>query len=211
MTLTKEEIEDVKAQLSAQIRHLPEPQKTEAQNQINALSPEAVEQLVKEQKQRKPSQNSQKGIFRMIVDKEVPSAIVDENKQTIAVLEINPISKGHTIIIPKKSASDTKTFPNQGFSLAKKISKKIISKLKAESTEIQTENKFGEVIINIIPVYDSDLSINSPRYKASKEELDEVAKKLQTTRKPKSPKPKPSEQKPSEPGVIKWHRKIPSG
>ena len=63
----------------------------------------------------------------MIVDKDIASTIIDENKFAIAVLDINPISKGHTMIIPKKPVSDAKMLPGQSFSLAKKNSKKDIS------------------------------------------------------------------------------------
>ena len=40
-------------------------------------------------------------IFCKIADKEIPSKILFENDFTLAFLDISPISKGHTIIIPK--------------------------------------------------------------------------------------------------------------
>jgi histidine triad (HIT) family protein len=144
----------------------------------------------------------------MIVDMEVPAEIIDENSSAIAVLEINPISKGHLMIIPKKPASTSKELPTQAFTLAKKLSKKIISKLKASSTEIQTEFKFNETIINVIPVYDKPLNINSPRYKASKDELESLASKLKIRKKPKIIRIKASKPDSQTP-VLKWHRKIP--
>ena len=41
-------------------------------------------------------------IFCKIISKEIPSDIVFENSKVIAFLDINPVSKGHTLVLPKK-------------------------------------------------------------------------------------------------------------
>jgi histidine triad (HIT) family protein len=41
-------------------------------------------------------------IFCKIVNKEIPAKIIAENKGALAFLDIQPMSDGHTIIIPKK-------------------------------------------------------------------------------------------------------------
>ena len=41
-------------------------------------------------------------IFCKIIRKEIPSDIVFENSKVIAFLDINPASKGHTLVLPKK-------------------------------------------------------------------------------------------------------------
>lgn len=41
-------------------------------------------------------------IFCKIVSKELPSALLYEDDQTIAFLNIRPITKGHALVIPKK-------------------------------------------------------------------------------------------------------------
>jgi len=143
----------------------------------------------------------------MIVDKDIPSVQIAENRHSIAVLDIAPISKGHTIIIPKKPVKSAKQIPTQCFSLAKKISKKITSKLLAKSAEIQTETKFNESIINIIPIYNIPLSLNSPRSKTETEELDKVAYLLRD--KPKIQKIKIKSKKSSEYPLVKIKRRIP--
>ena len=141
----------------------------------------------------------------MIVDKEIDSKIIDENKEAIAVLDIKPISKGHSIIIPKKPVKDAKSLPSSSFSLAKKISKKISSKLKSSSCEIQTENKFGEEIINVIPIYNSPLNLNSPRRDSPKEELEKLYIILRIVKKPKVIK----QNKPKFDNIIHLPRRIP--
>ena len=40
-------------------------------------------------------------IFCKIIKKEIPADIVFEDSKTIAFLDINPASKGHTLVMPK--------------------------------------------------------------------------------------------------------------
>lgn len=42
------------------------------------------------------------GIFAKIVAGEIPSYKIAENKKCLAFLDINPIAKGHTLVIPKQ-------------------------------------------------------------------------------------------------------------
>ena len=41
-------------------------------------------------------------IFSKIVRNEIPSYKVYENENFLAFLDINPLKKGHTLVIPKK-------------------------------------------------------------------------------------------------------------
>lgn len=171
MALSEEQIEEVKKQISEQIKHLPEDQRKEWNDKIDSMSPEELENFVKEQMSQ---QQAGQKIFRAIVDQEIPSKIIEDVPECIAVLDIKPISRGHTIIIPKAPAEKTNDLPDSSFMLAKKVSSRIIEKLKAEGTEIQTQFTFGEMIINIIPIYDKPLSINSPRTDAIPEDLQKL-------------------------------------
>lgn len=209
MPLTKEQINSLKEQLSEQIKHLPEEQKRAAQEQINSLSPEALEIMLKQSQSKEKAQKEQ-SIFRSIISKEIPSITIDENKHALAVLDINPISKGHAIIIPKQPAKTSMELPNQALTLAKKLSKRIISKLKANSTEIQTEFKFGEIIVNIIPIYEEKLHLGSPRTQVNKEELEKIAQKLRPQKKKPKKEIRKEEPKPAPSEIIKLPRKIPS-
>lgn len=207
MTLTPEQVKELKDQLREQVKTLPEQQKASALAQIESMSPEALEAMVKQQNSKTKGGAYQKGVFRMVIDKEIPSKIIDENKDCLAVLDIKPISPGHTIIIPKKVVADAKNLPNSCFNLSKKIAKRAELKLKAKGAEIQTEFKFGEVIINIIPVYKESLSLNSPRLDAPDKELEEVQKKLRIIKKPKIEKIKKTT--PVQSSIVKLPRRIP--
>jgi|SRR3989344_6439868 len=205
MPLTQEEIDSIKDQLREQVSQMPEDKKAAAMKQIDEMSSGAIESLVKQQKSMHSHDN--KSIFRMIIDKEIDAVDVAENKAGIAVLDINPISKGHSMIIPKKVAKTAKDISTQCFSLAKKLSKNITSKLQAKSTEIQTETKFGETIIHVIPIYDVPLNINSQRHKTEMEELKKTGDKIRIVKKVRIPKIKPAvRQKPDTPAIqLKRH------
>jgi histidine triad (HIT) family protein len=206
MALTPEEINELKDQLREQVAHLPESQKVAALKQIDSLSAEALEAMIAQQQSQ--AGKSQKGIFRSIVDGEIKSFVITESKDAIAVLDIKPISKGHSIIIPKKPVVEAKSLPNSCFSLAKKIAKKTSKKLNAKSSEIQTEYKFGEMILNIIPIYDKSLNILSPRLNSNQEEIEQIWEKLRIIKKTRAPKKKIKEER-KENSVLKLQRKIP--
>jgi diadenosine tetraphosphate (Ap4A) HIT family hydrolase len=209
MPLTKEQVLELKNQLKEQIKHLPQEQQKAAEKQIDEMSSEAIESMLQQQQAQqseKPGTQPAQDIYRAIVEGKIPSKKIDENSHALAVLDIKPISKGHVIVIPKKIAKTSKDIPNPAFTLSKTIAKKIQSKLKAQGTEIQTQFAFGEMIINIIPIYDKPLSINSARYEASEEELSEVYQKI--FKKPTIKKIKISK-KPTNKNTIILKRKIP--
>lgn len=41
-------------------------------------------------------------IFTKIINKEIPAYIIEENDDFIAFLDVFPLAKGHTLVIPKK-------------------------------------------------------------------------------------------------------------
>ncbi len=203
MALTKEQVKELKSQLKQQIQHLPSSQRKEAEYQIDFMSDKAIEEMLKQQQS-----SSGKTIFRMIVNEEIESVKVGENSESVAVLDINPISKGHILIIPKHPVFSPKEIPKVAFSLAEDLSKKIIENLKAISTKAHTETKFGEAILNLIPIYDKDLDINAKRLKSSIEELKEIKRILETIKIEKKPELIKVE-KPKSQDLIRLKRRIP--
>jgi len=179
--LPEEQIQEIKSQLIQQIdATFPEDKKSAAKQQVEAMNGEQLEEFLQKNKLIKEGQQAsteQQSVFRSIVEGKIPSHKIEENKYAIAVLEINPISKGHTILIPKQEATSVEKIPQPIFSLAKKISKRIKSKLKPKEVKISSANAFGEFIINVFPVYE-DESLNSQRYHAEETELQETQKKL---------------------------------
>ncbi len=204
MSLTQDQIKELKDQLKSQVQNLPQEKKSLALKQIEEMSPESLETLLSQQ--QAPSEG--KTIYRMIVNKEVDSVQISENQEAIAVLEISPISKGHTLIIPKAPITNPKELPKTIFSLAQELTDKLVSNLKANSVKAETEKKFGEVVLNLIPIYNKELSLTSPRTKASPQQLQEIKSALETIKissKPQKIKIEtPKHQKP-----LKLKRRIP--
>ena len=71
MTLTQSQIKQLKEQLKAQVKHLPQEQKSEALKQIDSMSDEAVETLLKQQSQSQENSPDGNNIFRMIINGEI--------------------------------------------------------------------------------------------------------------------------------------------
>ncbi|MFH1500326.1 MAG: HIT domain-containing protein [archaeon] len=179
MPLTKQQAEEIKKQLLKQIESWPPEQKEPAKKEILAMNEAQLEQFLAKNNLVKNIESGESGggcIFCEIAKGAVPSFKIDENKDSIAILELNPMSKGHTIIIPKKHLEKEK-LPNSAFSLAKKIAKKLKSKLKAGNAEISTSEIQGHSMINIVPLNRDE---KPEKRQASKEELASLQKILAT-------------------------------
>jgi len=202
--LNEQEIKKIKEQITAQIKswQVPEEQKQQAISQVESMNSEQLEQfliqnkLIKsEQSEKTATQQTQENQcpFCLISENKIPSYKIDENSKSIAILEINPLTKGHTIIIPKKH-QDTEKIPSQAFTLAKKISKKLKSKLKADNVEINASSISGHGFINVMPFYKNQKP--TQRKKAEESELKKLQEKLITKKREIKPKTKKSSKKP---------------
>jgi histidine triad (HIT) family protein len=45
-------------------------------------------------------------IFCKIVARELPATIVDEDERTVAFMDINPATRGHTLVVPRHHSQD---------------------------------------------------------------------------------------------------------
>jgi hypothetical protein len=200
MALSKQEIQDAKNQLLQQIQHLPEKQKKQAIIEINKLSPEAISEMVSQQV--KPQK-----IFRKIISQEIPSVKIKESPEAIAVLSVKSISKGHTLIIPKIPAIKKENISEKIFKFSEEISNLLIEKLKAKEIRLETQELFGEIVINLIPIYDSNLTIESPSTDKTIDELKAVKKEIERIIEKKEIKKEKIET--PEKKVLKLNRRIP--
>lgn len=188
--LSEEQAKQIKTQLLQQVEQLPKEQKGIIKQQIQQMNAQQLEAFLQQnnisvQQETKNQPQTPQCVFCAIIEGQIPSYKIDENKASIAVLEINPISKAHSIIIPKKHVSSIDKLPATAFSLAKKISKKIKTKFKAQEVNISSSLMFGHAVINIIPVY-KDQEPNQERKKADEKELLEIQNKLEKKSKPKT-------------------------
>jgi histidine triad (HIT) family protein len=197
--LNKEQSDLLRRQLASQIdATFPADKKEFAKKQLLNMDDSQLEAFLKQNKLIKPLESppeqsqgeEQQCIFCAILSGTIPSYKIDENKDAIAILEINPISKGHVIIIPKQHVESQAKLPQSAFSLAKKLIKKLKSKLKAKDVKMFFVNVMGHETINVLPVYKEE-TITSPRTQADKKDLEKLQKKLQKKpTKKKAHKPK---------------------
>lgn len=105
-------------------------------------------------------------IFCKIINKEISSKKVYEAQNFIGILDSNPKTENHTIIIPKKHFRNIFDMPstlgNELIDAIKKISLKLIEEEKAEGINVIINNEpaAGQIIfhthIHIIPRKNKD-------------------------------------------------------
>jgi histidine triad (HIT) family protein len=170
MALTDEQVRQVKDQLFEQLDNFPEDKRPQIKTQIESMTPEQVEEFVKQnQLSHMPGGDC---VFCSIVEGKMPSIKIAENEENIAILEINPINKGHTLIVPKEHLDKVKDSAN---ALADQVSKKITEKFSPLEIRINEKEIMGHQMLEVVPVYAGDEGKPMERTKASEEEL----KKLQ--------------------------------
>jgi len=184
--LSQEQVEQTKQQIIQQIDStFPEDKKELAKQQIESMNTEQFEEFLKQNNLMKNQKgNSQQCIFCSIVSGDAQSYQIDEDKEAIAILEINPISKGHILVIPKEHLSSPDKLSKEIFSFAENIAKKIKKILNPKDIQISSSNILGHEIINILPIY-KDETINSKKTQAKPEELEQIQEMLKTKQKPK--------------------------
>lgn len=194
--LSQEQEQQIKKQLLDQIEStFPEEKKAEAKAQIESLTGEGFEEFLKQNNLIKPSSeagNSQ-CVFCSIVYGDIPSTKIGENEKAIAVLELNPISKSHTIIIPKEHITKEEELPNETRILAKEISEKIKQKYNPKDITFFNTNMFGHEIINILPIYTNETK-DSPKKQSTPEELKQISEELSLAKTEETKEEQPQEE-----------------
>ncbi len=185
--LDDEQIVEVKKQISQQIEAWPEEQRESARAKIEAMSPEEFEEFLIKNKMIKGGDESAGGeegevevgrcIFCSIVEKKIPSSFIAENPWAVAVLEINPVSKGHTLVIPKKHVLHGEDLGKEIVEFIKNVALTLREGLKPKHIERWGHVAFGHFIINLIPAYE-DTKLDFPRKKGDVEELKKGAESL---------------------------------
>lgn len=105
-------------------------------------------------------------VFCKIINGEIPSAKIYENNKVIAFLDISPVNKGHTLVVPKKHSEnlleDNDEDLKECIILIKKLSKAIIKAINAEGINVISNIKpaAGQVIMHthfhLIPRFKND-------------------------------------------------------
>ena len=123
-------------------------------------------------------------IFTRIINREIPAHIVAEDERYIAFLDINPLTIGHTLVVPKKEVDylfdlDDDTLAGMNV-FSKKVAiaiKKAVPCLRIGVEVIGLEVPHAHV--HLIPMNRTeDLNFMRPKLKPTKEELTEVAERI---------------------------------
>lgn len=123
-------------------------------------------------------------VFSKIVSGEIPSYKIAEDDHFYAFLDISPMSKGHTLIIPKVETDyifdiDDKTLADM-IVFAKKISKGIEKAITCKRVGLMVIGlEVPHAHIHLIPITkESDMNLSNPKLKLEKDEFERIAKSI---------------------------------
>lgn len=175
--LTEEKLSQIKEHLLKQLSNFPENQRSIVKEKIMSMNSKEMEDFLKQNNLNYDSENiaQQECIFCSIANKKITSFIIDEDEKYLAILELNPISVGHTLIIPKKHTPE-KELKEDTMNFAKKVSQVILKKLNPKDIQFSKNEILGHGIIDILPIYKEENNLE--RKKATNEELLSLQKKI---------------------------------
>lgn len=119
-------------------------------------------------------------IFTKIINREIPSYTVAEDDRFVAFLDINPLSKGHTLIVPKKEVDYFFDVDDDSLAAMMVFSKRVAGAIR-KATKC---NRVGVAVIgfevphahlHLVPMNGmGDINFANPKLKLSKEEFEQV-------------------------------------
>ena len=123
-------------------------------------------------------------IFTRIINREIPAHIVAEDERYIAFLDINPLTIGHTLVVPKKEVDYLFDLDDDTLAGMNVFSKKVAIAIKkaVPCVRIGVEVIGLEVPhahVHLIPMNRTeDLNFMRPKLKPTKDELTDVAERI---------------------------------
>ena len=123
-------------------------------------------------------------IFTKIIHGEIPCYKIAEDENYFSFLDINPLAKGHTLVIPKKEIDyifDMDDSLHAGlWNFAKKISHAVEKAVPCKRIGIAVIGlEVPHAHIHLIPINSvGDMNFARPKLQLSKEELEETAQKI---------------------------------
>ncbi len=122
-------------------------------------------------------------IFTKIIERQIPAHIVAESEDAIAFLDINPLTEGHTLVIPKQEVDYLFDLEDDLYTSLQLFAKKV-----AKSMKQVTGKRIGTAVmglevphahIHLIPFTQmSELNFTNPKLKLSEEKLAEIAEEI---------------------------------
>jgi len=129
-------------------------------------------------------------IFEKIANREIPATIVYEDEETLAFMDLGPIIKGHTLVIPKTSYDPITETPDEVVAhlmvVAKRIAAAQMKALGADGVNIMQNNgkaagqEVPHIHIHVIPRFTDDghhWNWDAKSYESA-EEMETLAEKI---------------------------------
>ena len=140
-------------------------------------------------KETNPEKKKEDCIFCKILDGTIPSRKFYEDDATIAVLDINPASPGHSLVIPrqhfKTMIDGSQAIVASTFIAVKNVVELVKSRMECDGMNIMVNQgrDAGQVIehfhVHVVPRYKGDnIHIIPPDRKMTDDQLDEILEKL---------------------------------
>ncbi len=123
-------------------------------------------------------------IFSRIIAGEIPCYKVAEDDRHFAFLDINPLTKGHTLVVPKREVDYIFDLEDdelqQMIVFAKRIARKIKSKIECKKVAMVVLGlEVAHAHIHLIPINnENDVDFHKEKLKLSPEEFTAIAEML---------------------------------
>ena len=166
--MTTEEADEIKEHLLKQLDNFPEDKRNDLKKKINSMNEEEIENFVQ---QNNLKHLGGQCIFCEILSGKKSSIKVAENNLSIAILELNPLSKGHILIVPKEHSN---TLLDPIDDMANQISNKLKEKFNPIEVRRNELEIMGHKLLEVIPIYGGE----SVRHTATNEELVRLKEEL---------------------------------
>lgn len=126
-------------------------------------------------------------VFTKIISGEIPSYKVAEDEHFLAFLDVSPIAKGHTLVIPKQEIDyvfDIESTQYADFWLfAKKVARKLEKAIECKRIGVAVVGlEVPHAHIHLVPINAvSDINFSKPKLKLSAEEMKETAESIRNS------------------------------
>lgn len=130
-------------------------------------------------------------VFTKIINREIPAAVVYEDDDVIAFLDITPANPGHTLVVPKKPVRNVFDIGEEEWlslmRIVRKVAHAVRKAVDAEGVNITMNNEpaAGQTVfhahIHIIPRYAEDGFSLWPKKQYGEGEKDAVAEKIRAS------------------------------
>ena len=123
-------------------------------------------------------------IFSKIIAGEIPCYKIAESEKYLAFLDINPLAKGHTLVIPKQETDYIFNINDEELAglhlFAKKIAKAIEKAVSCKRIGMAVIGlEVPHAHIHLIPInHVGDINFSNPKLSFSKSEMEQVAERI---------------------------------